>query len=177
MKHFGLMGIIIGAVIAGYPLSAIASRNSSQREGIEIEGVRAYFDMKNPVVCRGDHLTIRLRLQNVSKNAVRFSFLPAFVLHTRVYNSNHQQMYQRSDAPILEPVRRDLSLGPGQEVTIDNKLDLPLYYDLPPGHYYLKFFYDLRLIDNQKAFERYRTLYHSSDYVPWESKFYPFTIK
>jgi hypothetical protein len=49
-------------------------------------------------------------------------------------------------------------------------------YELPPGRYYLRFMYDLRLITDETLMRRYMSRYHTKNYTVWGPHWYPLFI-
>jgi hypothetical protein len=83
---------------------------------------------------------------------------------------------QRVGAPVLEPVAETVRLTAGQRYKTTLTLDLWTYYDLAPGNYYLRFYYDLRLLHDKAQIKRYSEVYHTSDLLLWDTRYYRFTV-
>ena len=143
----------------------------------QFNGVTANFAIENASLRQNDFLRIRLMLRNTSAKRVTFPYIAApFILHTRVFSVARSELNRRIDAPLPEPAAAQIDLAPGGNYQTVVAVDLGTYYELPPGKYYLRFYYDLRLLDDKELIEHYRELYHSSDLVLWDTRYYPFLV-
>jgi hypothetical protein len=138
-------------------------------------GVSAKFALENPNLRRNETLRIRLALRNSSDQTVDFAYT-ATILHIRVYDAAKKEIDQRMGAPILEAAAFPIHLAPSENYETILSVDLWTYYELIPGKYYLRFYYDLRLLNEKTLTDHYRKLYHSSPLLLWDARYYPFRV-
>jgi hypothetical protein len=144
-------------------------------DGRTFNGVQARFELANPILRKNDSLKIRLVLRNASNRTVDFAYT-ATILHIRVYDAAKKEIDQRVDAPILQPVAYPVRLAPGKDYETVLTVDLWTYYDLLPGEYYLRFYYDLRLLDEKVLTADDQKLYRRSPLILWDTRYYPFRV-
>ncbi len=138
-------------------------------------GIKAAFALQNPSIRKPQPLKIRLLLRNSSDRTVEFTYTTP-ILHIRIYDATKKLVEERPDAPVLEPVAYPVRLAPNQKYETILTVDLWTFYELPPSKYYLRFYYDLRLLDDKAIIRRYSQLYHSSDLVLWDTRYYSFSV-
>ncbi|SRR5579884_1535914 len=155
--------------------SADKHKGSNGVDGRTFNGVQPQFVLENRILCKPQSLKIRLVLTNASDRAVDFAYT-APVLHIRVYDAKKKLIEQRTDAPTLQPVVQTVHLTAHHAYETTLTVDLWTYYDLRPGDYYLRFYYDLRLLHDKTQVARYREMYHTSDLLLWDTRYYPFTV-
>jgi len=120
---------------------------------------------------------------NLFRDPVRalwFGYLCRFLYrqllkHIDVFTVHGKRDDLKSNAPIFESPAASLPLKPGETFRTVEKISLSMWYDLPPGDYYLIFRYDLRLL--QDSITRvYRKSLRSADWVVWDTKKYWFHV-
>jgi hypothetical protein len=141
----------------------------------EFNGVTTTFTLLNPSLRAQDRLKIRISLLNESIRSVTFRYSEFFLEHIEIFTARGKEVYTKLNAPIAEPIAADIPLKPGQKSERIKEIDLPVFYDLTPGDYYLIFRYDLRDLPYDVA-AVYKKKLHSEDWVDWDSKKYWFHI-
>lgn len=169
---------ILGLAMLAWPgaMTAESHKNQGSDNPPSLNGVTAKFALQNPIVRKPGPLKIHLMLHNTCDRIVNFSY-EALILHIRVYDAAKKEIGQRSDAPILEPVAYPVRLAPNGKYETALSVDLWTYYNLVPGKYYLRFYYDLRLLNEKTLSKYYQKLYHNSPLVLWDMRYYSFSVK
>lgn len=175
-KKLILLTMLAVVRLAPLSLAATESDKAQAKSGSRIfNGVRANFVLANGAIRQHEPLKILFVLRNVSHQKAYFS-LTAPILHIRVYDGAKREVDQRSDAPVLEAAAQRIRLASGENYKKTFSVDLWAYYDLAPGKYYLRFYYDLRLLDDKALIKQYEKLYASRDLVLWDTQYYPFRV-
>lgn len=178
MRDKGLTFLAATAVALFAVAIARATTHGKHHSSRVFEGVAAKFQLLNPSVRADESLRIRIRLINTSNRAITFGYSAGpFVQHVHIYDAANNEMPRRIDAPIPEPIAATAELAPHGKYETEVSVDLGTYYELTPGKYRLRFYYDLRLLDDPQTLARYRQLYHSSDFVLWDSQYYSFDVE
>ena len=70
------------------------------------------------------------------------------------------------------------TLKPGETHEMKDELYITQCYDLPPGHYSIRFYYPLRLIADEALRGAYRKAYNDPEYglIPWDGQDHQFTV-
>ena len=141
-------------------------------------GVVTRFELLNRIIHKGEPLNIRIALRNQSHSSTDFRFIKgAFIEHVRILDARHREVSKRANAPFFESAADKISLRPGGTFVTTAAVDLWQLYDLPPGKYEIRFYYDLRLIADEKLAAESMKRYHGKDWVVWDANSYPFAVR
>ncbi|HEV2841929.1 MAG TPA: hypothetical protein VGW39_11430 [Chthoniobacterales bacterium] len=158
-------------------LFASAKHGDVKNASRPISGVTSTFQLLNAVIRSGEPINIRVTLHNESASPVEFRYVNgSFIEHIRIYDTRHRQVPVRLNAPFLESGAEKVILQPGEQFTNVVNADLWQMYDLEPGTYELRFYYDLRLIADETLAAKSMKRYHSRDWILWDMKRYPLTV-
>jgi hypothetical protein len=158
-------------------LAASAKHGDVKNTSRPISGVTSNFQLLNAVIRSGEPIRIRVTLHNESASPVEFRYVTgSFIEHIRIYDARHRQVLPRLNAPFLESGAEKINLQPGEQLTNVVAADLWQMYDLEPGTYELRFYYDLRLIADEALAAKSMKRYHSKDWILWNMKTYPLTV-
>jgi hypothetical protein len=164
------------AILASSP-AAYARHGDAKNTSRAISGVTSQFALLNTVIRSGEPIKIRVTLHNESTSPVEFRYvIGSFIEHVRIYDSRDRQVPVRLNAPFLESGADKVNLRPGEQFVSVVTADLWQIYDLEPGTYELRFYYDLRLIADETLAAKSMKRYHSKDWVLWDTKKYPLTV-
>jgi hypothetical protein len=161
------------AVVVVY-FCAIAAVAGAEHRSRELNGVTATFSLLNPSLKLSQPLRVAFSLQNVSGRPVVFRYAQ-LLEHVDVFGSHGEKIYLKMGAPTFESPAADIRLKSGETFRRIEKIPLSVWYDLPPGDYYLIFRYDLRLLPDPVV-NTYRKKLHSDDWVIWDWKKYWFSV-
>jgi hypothetical protein len=158
---------------------ASSASDVQNRSGGGICDVSAAFELITPTIKEHQPLKIRVRFQNQSTSPAAFRYFErSFVQHLVIYDEKSgTDIPFRLDAPFLEAAPTTLRLRPGEVFTKVIMINVWPFFDLDPGRYFFKLRYDLRLITDQSLAQEYKTRYHSNDFVAWDTKNYPFSVR
>lgn len=157
--------------------AAYAKQGDTRKSSRPICGVTSNFQLLNAVIRSGEPIKIRVTLHNESASPKEFRYVTgSFIEHVRVYDARHRQVPVRLNAPFLESGAAKVNLQPGEEFANVVTADIWQMYDLEPGTYELRFYYDLRLIADETLAAKSMKRYHSSDWILWDMKTYPLTV-
>jgi hypothetical protein len=160
-----------------FALTAYAKHGDTKNTSQPICGVTSKFQLLNSVVRSGEPIKIRVTLHNESTSPVAFRYVTgSFIEHVRIYDARDRQVPVRLNAPFLESGADKVSLRPGEQFVNVVTADLWQIYDLEPGTYELRFYYDLRLIADETLAAKSMKRYHSKDWILWDVKTYPLTV-
>lgn len=164
------------ALLASCP-AAYAKHGAAKNTSRAISGVASQFELLNTVIRSGEPIRVRVTLHNESTSPVEFRYVTdSFIEHVRIYDARHRQVPVRLNAPFLEPGADKVNLRPGEQFVNVVTADLWQTYDLEPGTYELRFYYDLRLIADETLAAKSMKRYHSKDWILWNVKTYPLTV-
>jgi hypothetical protein len=156
---------------------ASAKRGDVKNASRPISGVTSTFQLLNTVIRSGEPINIRVTLHNESASPVEFRYVTgSFIEHIRIYDARHHQVPARLNAPFLESGAEKVILQPGEQFMNVVTADLWQMYDLEPGTYEVRFYYDLRLIADETLAAMSMKRYHSKDWILWDMKRYPLTV-
>jgi intracellular proteinase inhibitor BsuPI len=157
--------------------AAYAKHGDAKNTSRAISGVSSQFELLNTVIRSGEPIKIRVTLHNESTSPVEFRYVTgSFIEHVRIYDARHRQVHVRLNAPFLESGADKVTLQPGEQFVNVVTADLWQMYDLKPGTYELRFYYDLRLIADETLAAKSMKRYHSKDWILWDMKTYPLTV-
>jgi len=164
------------AILASCP-AAYAKHDDAKNTSRAISGVTSQFELLNTVIRSGEPIKIRITLHNESTSPVEFRYVTgSFIEHVRIYDARDRQVPVRLNAPFLESGADKVNLRPGEQFVNVVTADLWQIYDLEPGTYELRFYYDLRLIADETLAAKSMKRYHSKDWILWDVKTYPLTV-
>src|SRR5205085_3277060 len=164
------------AILAFCP-AAYAKHDDAKNTSRAISGVTSQFELLNTVIRSGEPIKIRVTLHNESTSPVEFRYVTgSFIEHVRIYDARDRQVPVRLNAPFLESGADKVNLRPGEQFVNVVTADLWQIYNLEPGTYELRFYYDLRLIADETLAAKSMKRYHSKDWILWDMKTYPLTV-
>jgi hypothetical protein len=143
-----------------------------------IDGVIAKFKVISPVLDNVDApLKVSLVLRNTNARPISFQFIGPLVPSIRVYDASRRELPYRRNSSLGEYPSARVKLPPKGEFRTVLFGELSEYYDLSPGTYYIRFLYDLRLIDNRKLQKELMRKYRSENIALWNTNWYRLCIK
>ena len=176
-KYFSDKLLLVALLIISWIPELAFGKPESRVNPRTFNGVAAHFVIENPKLRQHNSLRIKLTLRNSSLQPVLFYYSGGpFAQHIRVYDNSKKEIEPRTDAPMAQPVTASKQLAPAEEYSTLIVVDLWTYYELAPGKYYLRFYYDLRLLQVDSIIARYRKKYHNQILVPWDERYYPFSV-
>ena len=139
------------------------------------DGVTTEFTLTRSRVKKDQQLEIHVVIRNTTSTTKVFRFLD-FGVNARLYSSG-QLLEDRCDQGQDYPMQV-VTLKPGETSEGTTEVSTPLCYKLAPGHYSIRFNYNLRALEDNSLRTDYEKKYGHPEggIVPWDGRDHPFTV-
>jgi hypothetical protein len=174
-----LNGVRLATIIAygsGFGLHTLTFATQAVANDHSFAGVVATFHVLTPRIAPNQPVQVNVTLENTSAAPVVFRLVTGLIPNIRLYDKKRNLMSPRFGPMSTGNIITNVHLDPGELCTTRIEDRLGDYYYVPPGTYYLRFTYDLRLITNEKLKRWYMTKYHSNTHVLWDTHWYRLSV-
>jgi hypothetical protein len=132
----------MSTLLSTFVCSNLAEARRPFRQPASFNGVSAMIVLQNSVVRTGEPLKVEFSLRNASSRPVTFRFMP-LAEDAEVYFRSGAKVPFADRAVFADGPFYEVTLKPGQIVRRQEELGLAAWYDLVPGKYQIRFYYNL----------------------------------
>lgn len=172
LRHFALP--ILALLLA---TSACKQSFARKDEPLPVfDGITTEFTLTRSRIRKDQPLEVRATIRNTTNTTKVFRFLD-FGVNARLY-SNGQLLEDRCEQGLDVPLHV-ITLKPGEIAEgTPEEVVTPLCYKLAPGHYSIRFNYNLRALEDNSLRTDYEKKYGHPEggIVPWDGRDHPFTV-
>jgi hypothetical protein len=167
--------LTVGLGLCLFLANASAGATPAGQEGGRptFNGVTAVFTLTRSRIRPDQKLKVRCVFRNRGEKKTTFPYLLPSV-GARLYSNGEKlgDLCPTADNPAFS-----VALNPGESFTWIDELDITLCYNLAPGRYSIRFYYNLRLFDDA-VYSEYMKKYGDpwAGEVPWDGRDHPFTV-
>ena len=163
--------LLLGCLALTLPM--VASAEPKPEQSRSFEGVTATFEIQNPVLRQREDLKVVVVYENRGDRTIKFRFFPVDN-DVRIYRKGENKRIAGfpGELPISE-----VTLRPGERISLEDIVHLKEWPDLPPGDYEIRFFYHLGGWLDEAIVQKYQAKYPHEEYVvPWNDRAYGFAL-